>query len=69
MVYYANAHLSRTCTLKIWPAQYHWLTHVSTPEEVGVLGETKLLQLILTQLVGLTIKMLLDLMEVEITVG
>ena len=50
----------------LWSAQYHWLTHVSTPEEVGVLGETELLQLLLTQLVNLTTKMLLDLMEMKI---
>lgn len=53
----------------LWPAQYHWLTHVSTPDEVGVLGETELLQLILTQLVDLATEMLLDLMDVEVTVG
>jgi hypothetical protein len=41
----------------------NWLTHVSTPEEVRVLGETELLQLLLAHLVELTTKMLLDLLE------
>lgn len=42
---------------------------MSTPEEVRILGETELLQLILTQLVDLATEMLLDLMDVEVTVG